>query len=173
MKRADAAAQRLAHQLSTSARTLAPGHVPQTRLRRVVVYIPDELYARLQTAAWVRHRRFPSQPYSLGAVVREVLEAVLPAAVPALSHMPAMTTSATNTMTANADMSLETRQSAAMCQSAGGNNAELTSAGGLAGGDVARASRCEAGSRSSRDNTSPRGGASTTPRCDPAKLDSS
>jgi hypothetical protein len=99
---------------------LARGHVPQTKLRRLVVYIPDELYARLQTAAWVRHRRLPSQPYSLGAVVREVLEAVLPAAVPELSQMPAMKTNATNTMTANADMSLETHQSAAVCHSPGG-----------------------------------------------------
>jgi hypothetical protein len=96
---------------------LARGHVPQTKLRRVVVYIPDELYARLQTAAWVRHRRRPSEPYSLGAVVREVLEAVLPVAVPELSQTPAMKTSTTKTMTANADMSLETHQSAAVCQS--------------------------------------------------------
>jgi hypothetical protein len=99
---------------------LERGHVPQTKLRRLVVYIPDELYARLQTAAWVRHRRRPSDPYSLGAVVREVLEAVLPAAVPALSQMPEMKTNATKTMTANADMSRETRQSAAVCQSPGG-----------------------------------------------------
>jgi hypothetical protein len=97
--------------------------VPHTKLRRLVIYVPDELYARLQTAAWVRHRRRPSEPYSLGAVVREVLEAVLPEAVPALSQTPAMKTSVTNTMTANADMPLETRQSAAMCQSPEGTTA--------------------------------------------------
>jgi hypothetical protein len=51
-----------------------------------VVYIPDELYARLQTAAWVRHRRFPSQPYSLSAVVRDVLDRVLPEAVPGIDR---------------------------------------------------------------------------------------
>jgi hypothetical protein len=99
---------------------LERGHVPQTKLRRFVVYIPDDLYARLQTAAWVRHRRFPSQPYSLGAVVREVLEQVLPAAVPELGQTPAMKTSVTKTMTANADMQLETRQSAAVCRSPDG-----------------------------------------------------
>jgi hypothetical protein len=63
---------------------LERGHVPQTKLRRVVIYIPDELHARLQTAAWVRHQRRPSEPYSLGAVVREVLDAVLPEAVPGI-----------------------------------------------------------------------------------------
>jgi hypothetical protein len=90
---------------------LERGHVPQTKLRRLVVYIPDELYARLQTAAWVRHRRRPSELYSLGAVVREVLEAVLPAAVPELSQeRPRMRTSVTKTMTANADMPLERRR---------------------------------------------------------------
>jgi hypothetical protein len=65
---------------------LERGHVPQTKLRRCVVYLPDALYARLQTAAWVRHRRFPSQPYSLGAVVREVLDRVLPEAVTGLDR---------------------------------------------------------------------------------------
>jgi hypothetical protein len=99
---------------------LERGHVPQTKLRRLVVYIPDELYERLQTAAWVRHRRRPSEPYSLGAVVREVLEQILPAAVPGLGQTPAMKTSATKTMTANADMSLETRQSAEVCRSPDG-----------------------------------------------------
>jgi hypothetical protein len=66
----------------TTTRPLARGHVPQTSLRRVIVYVPDELYARLQTAAWVRRRRRPFEPYSVGAVVREVLDAVLPDAVP-------------------------------------------------------------------------------------------
>jgi hypothetical protein len=102
------------------ARKLARGHVPHTKLRRLVIYVPDALYDRLLTAAWVRHQRRPSEPYSLGAVVREVLEAVLPAAVPALSQMPAMQTSATKTMTANADMQLETPPSGAACQSPDG-----------------------------------------------------
>jgi hypothetical protein len=65
---------------------LERGHVPQTKLRRVIVYLPDELFERLQTAAWVRKRRRPSEPYSLGAVVREVLEAVLPEAVPGIDR---------------------------------------------------------------------------------------
>ena len=37
--------------------------------------------SRLLTAAWARKRRYPSKHYSVGAVVREVLEAVLPPAV--------------------------------------------------------------------------------------------
>lgn len=82
----------------------------QTKLRRIVVYIPDELDARLQRAAWIRTRRRPFEcPYSVRAVVREVLQAVLPAAVPEFSQTPAIRTSATKTMTANADMPLATR----------------------------------------------------------------
>ena len=62
-------------------RRLARGHVPQTKMRTLLVYVPDALYDRLLTAAWARKRRYPSKHYSVGAVVREVLEAVLPPAV--------------------------------------------------------------------------------------------
>jgi hypothetical protein len=51
------------------------------QLRRLVVYVEPALYARLQTAAWVRARRRGTVG-SLGSVVRDVLDAVLPAALP-------------------------------------------------------------------------------------------
>jgi hypothetical protein len=60
---------------------LPRGHVPQCSMRRVMIFVPDALYDRLLTAAWARKRRRPSEKYSVGAVVREVLEAVLPPAV--------------------------------------------------------------------------------------------
>jgi len=61
---------------------LARGHVPQCTMRRVMIFVPDELYARMLTAAWARKRRMPSKPYSVSGLIRDVMDAVLPPAVP-------------------------------------------------------------------------------------------
>ena len=58
---------------------------PARAMRRVYVYLPEPLWQRLLTAAWLRKQRKPSEAYSAGAVVREVLEAVLPPAIPGLN----------------------------------------------------------------------------------------
>jgi hypothetical protein len=50
--------------------------------RRVICYMDEALYARLQTASWVRAQRLgTTHGASLGQIMRDVLELALPQAV--------------------------------------------------------------------------------------------